>query len=515
MAQDPTRPSTRAADDTLSDRLDSWKDVAAYLQRDVSTVQRWEKREGMPVHRHVHEKQGTVYAFRSELDGWWRGRGVRLGEHEREEPDSTQIPATLTLEDRDPHPHPDLDRHVTSGRRSWTDRPVVLIGMVALGVAVSIVLMRPLRRISDGTSAGISRVSDPGRGGATATEHGRTGKSAVVNPEASDLLLRARYLSVRTTDADNQSAIALLQRAIDLDPSFAAAHAELASAYVTRLAYVTPDETRDLEEKAFSAAQKALSLDPDVPEAYLARGDLLWTNSQRFAHDRAVQEFRRALALNPNSDQAHRRLARVFVHVGFFEEALQHAGLALTINPSNAQALNSRAQALLWMGKDEEALAIFQGMPGPVLPELVEANTAFALLRLGRREEGLAYLRRALQKYPNDLSGNLPAMEAMLLAPSDPMAAQRLIAGIGQRKTANPSHHAAYFAACASARLRHAPQAVQWLRDAAATGFPCYALFARDPNLDPIRSDPQFQAFMAELAKSSASLRRTLFPESQ
>ena len=87
--------------------------------------------------------------------------------------------------------------------------------------------------------------------------------------------------------------------------------------------------------------------------------------------------------------QAHRRLARVFVHVGFFDEALQHAGLALTINPSNAQALNSRAQALLWMGKDEEALAIFQSMPGPVLPELVEANTAFALLRLGRREERL------------------------------------------------------------------------------------------------------------------------------
>ena len=76
------------------------------------------------------------------------------------------------------------------------------------------------------------------------------------------------------------------------------------------------------------------------------------------------------------------------------------------------------------MGKDEEALAIFRSMPGPVLPELVEANTAFALLRLGRREEGSAYLRRALQKYPNDLSGNLPAMEALLLAPSDPWPPQ-------------------------------------------------------------------------------------------
>jgi Tol biopolymer transport system component len=53
-----------------ADRLDSWKEIAAYLRRDVTTVQRWEKREGMPVRRHVHDKLGSVYAFRSELDQW-------------------------------------------------------------------------------------------------------------------------------------------------------------------------------------------------------------------------------------------------------------------------------------------------------------------------------------------------------------------------------------------------------------------------------------------------------------
>jgi TolB-like protein/Tfp pilus assembly protein PilF len=60
-----------------SDRLDSWKDVAAYLKRDVSTVQRWERREGLPVHRHLHDKLGSVYAFRSELDVWSRSRRLR------------------------------------------------------------------------------------------------------------------------------------------------------------------------------------------------------------------------------------------------------------------------------------------------------------------------------------------------------------------------------------------------------------------------------------------------------
>jgi Tol biopolymer transport system component len=56
------------------DRLDSWKAIAAYLKRDVTTVQRWERREGMPVHRHLHDKQGSVYAFCSELDTWSVGR---------------------------------------------------------------------------------------------------------------------------------------------------------------------------------------------------------------------------------------------------------------------------------------------------------------------------------------------------------------------------------------------------------------------------------------------------------
>jgi hypothetical protein len=59
--------------------------------------------------------------------------------------------------------------------------------------------------------------------------------------------------------------------------------------------------------------------------------------------------------------------------------------------------------------------------------------------------------------------------------------------------------------------MRRAPEAIQWLREAAETGFPCYALFARDANLDPIRQDPRFQAFLADMQKHSASLRKALF----
>src|SRR5260370_20631398 len=69
-----TPPSLRLPED----HLDSWKEIAAYLKRDVTTVQRWEKREGMPVHRHQHDRMGSVYAFSSELDAWVQSRRLRL-----------------------------------------------------------------------------------------------------------------------------------------------------------------------------------------------------------------------------------------------------------------------------------------------------------------------------------------------------------------------------------------------------------------------------------------------------
>lgn len=463
-------------DEGPSDRLHSWKDIAAYLGRDVSTVQRWERREAMPVHRHVHEKLGSVYAFRSELEAWWRGRSATLASGSPHDPRAASLAA----------PEPTRRRY----------RPLAIAGLIALGVV--------------GTALGLRIARLPGGAGGSSVS-GTASRAA----EVRDLLLRARYLGVRTTGADSQNAIALVERAIALDPSFAPAHAALASAYVTRLAYVTPDETRELEARAFAAAERALSLDPDLPEAFLARGDLLWTHSQRFAHDRAVLEFRRALSLDPQSDEAHRRLARVYVHVGFFDEALQHADRALALNPSNAQALNSRAQALLWMGHDEEALGVLSSIPGPVLPELVEANVAVALIRLGRYEEARTHLRRALREHPDDPAGNLRGVEALLLARSDPRQARALIEAVGQRKAANPSHHAAYFAASALARMGEAEEAVRWLREAAATGFPCHALFARDPNLNPIRRHPQFRAFMAEMERRSALLRGQLLAVGQ
>jgi Tol biopolymer transport system component len=68
----------QGSDESPDGRLDSWKEIAAYLGRGVRTVQRWEREEGLPVHRLAHEKRGSIYARREELAAWWESRRLTL-----------------------------------------------------------------------------------------------------------------------------------------------------------------------------------------------------------------------------------------------------------------------------------------------------------------------------------------------------------------------------------------------------------------------------------------------------
>ena len=269
MAQEPARPPPRRPDETTSDRLDSWKDVAAYLQRDVSTVQRWKNGRPCPcIATCTRNKARCTPSDRSSTRG---GEAAADGCLSRKTANQAKYRRRQRPANRGTRGPEILALAATSQRPWWAHWRLILIGMVALGMVLTIVSVPTFHRASDEQSVDSTRIGDPVRAAAgVPTIDGREHRESI--SEAYDLLLRARYLSVRTTDADNQSAIALLQRSIELEPSFAAAHAELASAYVTRLAYVTPDVTRELEEKAFAAAQRALSLDPNVPEAYRLAG---------------------------------------------------------------------------------------------------------------------------------------------------------------------------------------------------------------------------------------------------
>jgi TolB-like protein/Tfp pilus assembly protein PilF len=127
--KDPSPASSPALSPPASEvPLDSWKEIATYVKRDVSTVQRWEKREGMPIHRHVHDKRGSVYAFGSELDAWLESRRLRLEEEEKDHGAETPTDAEG---DRRPSQ--------TWGVRRW----LVLAGAAAVAlISVTYILTR-------------------------------------------------------------------------------------------------------------------------------------------------------------------------------------------------------------------------------------------------------------------------------------------------------------------------------------------------------------------------------------
>ena len=334
----------------------------------------------------------------------------------------------------------------------------------------------------------------------TPQEQSRLAQRGRINPVAYDDFLRGRYYLGRQTKADNDAAVEALNRAVTADPEFAGGWAELAQAYIWRLFLFAPDE-KDLQEKAFVAVEKALALDPELPEAYLARGRLLWTPSNHFPHDKAIQEYRRALALNPSLDEARNQLALVLGHVGLLDEALVELDQALKTNPGNTLARFRVGETLLFKGKHEEALAALRNVPAGANPALVGHQIVLTLFDLGRKEEASATLERFLKDYPEDNRGLFTSLQAILAASDGQhrVAEEKIKLAIERGKGFGHFHHTAYHIACAYALMNQQEEAIKWLESAAKDGFPCYSLFVTDRNLDNLRQHPRFQQFMTRM----------------
>ncbi|HEY6215932.1 MAG TPA: protein kinase [Pyrinomonadaceae bacterium] len=333
----------------------------------------------------------------------------------------------------------------------------------------------------------------------TPQEQGRLTQARRINPAAYDDFLRGRYFLSRQTKADNDAAIEALNRAVTTDRDFAGGWAELAQAYVWRLFLFVPNE-KDLQQKAFVAVEKALELDKELPEAYLARGRLLWTPANHFPHDKAIQEYRRALALNPSLDEARNQLALVLGHVGLLDESLAELNKALAANPANNLARFRVGESLLFQGKYEQALTALRNVPPDVNPSLIGHQIVLTLFELGRKDEAAATLEKFLKDYPQDNRGLYTSLQAVLAASAgqERLAEEKIKLAIERGKGFGHFHHTAYHIALAYALMNRPDEAITWLDSAANDGFPCYVLFETDHNLDNLRQQERFKSLMTK-----------------
>ena len=338
--------------------------------------------------------------------------------------------------------------------------------------------------------AGVTRVAR------TAAPSGRS--------PAYDLYLRGKVKAGSENLDDTNEAISLLEAAIGLDPSCAAAYAQLARAYTTRgFKFASQTEGKRFRENADVALAKAFDLDANLAEAHFARGLILWTKAKGFPHEQAIRAFKKALELDPDADETHHQLSLVYSHVGLLEEAQDHVARAIDLNPNNTMARFRVGVYAAWQCRFEDALAVLKTVPSDVSPFLVDRVRAEVYVQLGRLDKARPIVDGYLAEHPSDEGGSLTSVSALLLARADrTREARATIARAIELGTGfGHFHHTAHNIAAAYAALQEPDEAVTWLEAAADDGFPCYPCFDRDPNLDGLRGYARFVELMSVLQK--------------
>ena len=212
---------------------------------------------------------------------------------------------------------------------------------------------------------------------------GSTGPAGTTNPAAYDLYLRARYLTDKRGAAELARGAQLAQQAIDLDPKFARAYAELGIATGLQAAYTSVD-TRVLSAHAVQAENRAIALDSTLADAWAARG--FWLQPTR-RWDESERSLRRAIALDPNYTLAHKWLGQVLGSLGRFEESIDECRIATRLDPLFATTWETYGKELLMAGRDSAAF--------DAASRALELNPAFASARLAR---GIVDLHRGNQQ---------------------------------------------------------------------------------------------------------------------
>jgi serine/threonine protein kinase len=300
-------------------------------------------------------------------------------------------------------------------------------------------------------------------------------------------------------------AIAALDRAIAADTKFALAHATLS--YVCTGKYFGFDPRRTWIDRAEFHCQRGLELDPDLPEAHLAKAYILWSQATNFRHVEAIAEIQKGLALQPNLDHAHNRLGTICAHIGRLKEARRAYEKARLVNPQNLSNHNI-VQSYLWDGDLDRAERELDAWAreSPENKYLLWFRPQPALFR-GDLVSAKKYVASALKLLPDEplmisLSGVLHALH------QDSVAALDCVhRACESPRSFGHTHHTHYQIACTYAVLGQPSKAFEWLERTIDGGFACSPLFQRDPCLQTLHDSPEFRGTITRLERKFGQVK--------
>jgi tetratricopeptide (TPR) repeat protein len=223
--------------------------------------------------------------------------------------------------------------------------------------------------------------------------------------ECYEYFLRARRLLNQFDRASLITARGLMERALEIDPKYAPAHAALGEMHAWMFEWW--GGTHDDYEAADRSTQAALALAPRLAEAHAARGFVLSLSSR---YDEAGSEFESAIRLNPNLFEAHYLYARSAFAAGRIERSAELFLRAAAVRREDFQSLMLGAQSLQMIGRSQEGLDVNrEGIqraerqleldPGDARALSIGAG---ALLRDGRPDQALQWSARAIELHPDD-----------------------------------------------------------------------------------------------------------------
>ena len=513
-------------------------------------MRRWEKEEGLPVHRHVHKKLGTVYAHRSELDAWRRGRSVEIvrsagtGVAQNEQSSARVMIAVL------PFTHLSADPEQEYVADGLTEEMIGQLGRFnpeTLGVIARTTVMqykhknRTVRQIRDELRVDYilegSLRHEAGRVRVTAQlihardqthlwsdtyeqamhsilvlqrqlardigreirlklspRHESWDVVDMVNPDAYYANLKGRHFLNDFAPESIRRSVEFFRQAIDSDPHYAPAYASLAEAYAQLPVWIDETSVTSLP-LALDAAAHALRLDPDLPEAHASLG--LINTYYLWDWPVAERHFQRALELNPSCSPARQWYGEFLAAMGRREEALETIERAREHDPLSRSIHATLVFVLLLARRFDEAIA----QARQVLE--VDPDYPMALIRLG-----LAYSAKGMHSDAVRTLERAEAVAPTLLDCSALLGYAHARAGAMQpaRKQLNKLHSLAkqryvppFLFANLYLALGDADNAIRFMEKEYESRGWYLLLIGQGPQFDPLRSHPRFQALLRRM----------------
>lgn len=315
-------------------------------------------------------------------------------------------------------------------------------------------------------------------------------------PEAQDLYLRGRYNWNLRTEAGLTSAVDLFTQAIVNDPRYARAYAGLADSYLLLRQYGHMPNS-EAYPRALAAARQAIALDDSCPDAHRSLAFILrfWN----WDMPAAEQEYRRAIALDPNDSQSHHWYATALLSSGRVREALEQIDIARTLEPQSVSVLADRGLILAMSDPADpragltELQQVEQSQPAFLSTHVYLSNI---YLSLGDYNNFLAEAQTVAQlNHETEKGAALDRARQVLATRGAPPMLRALANDLGPLtdRGSIPAYDVAKLYGLAGERQ----QAIHYLRLACDRREPGFIGFADDPAFNVVRSSPEYRSLLA------------------